>query len=459
MAFSRTGAQGRTVNIWIFNPYDPLPGEGLGELRYANLARALLNLGDGVTSPPSGSYGVTSPPSGSYGVTWFAGDWSHTLKRRRCLEGGGDGVDLQLIPVPAYRKNISLRRVWSHWCYARGIAKRAEACVAAHGKPDVIVFSVPPMEAGGVALRLGKRYRCRVVLDVMDAWPDTLLLAVSTANHRWGWANGLVRGFGTVLLTPYRRMMRRYCREADRICAQSQAFADYARSFGATGEIPVFYLGAEGQGAEGGGASSESPHASLDATDGRRSGEKRPLRLLYLGSMGRVYDLETLIRAVLRLLDDGAAVRLDVVGEGEQRAGLEAMVATAGRLDAIHFHGYLSGDSLDAVMASADVGVVPMMPGSQVAVPYKACTYLAAGLPLINSLPGELAENLLEYGCGHAYVAGDCESLAVAVRNWTENPDRLIGARAGARRLFAEHFDAGKIYPAYAEWLLASEEK
>lgn len=178
-----------------------------------------------------------------------------------------------------------------------------------------------------------------------------------------------------------------------------------------------------------------------------------PLRLLYLGSMGRVYDFPTLVEAVLHLLGQGVAVRLDLVGEGEQRAALEQRVKAAGRQAAITFHGYLSGGALAEVMASADVGVVPMHPESQVAVPYKACDYLAAHLPLVNSLPGELESKLNEYGCGRSYQAGDVESLIEALRLWLESADALAEAKAGARQLFEAHLNAEKIYPAYAKWL------
>ena len=381
---------------------------------------------------------------------------------------------LKLVPVSPYRKNISLRRVWSHLRYARGIARQAEAHVAAHGKPDVILFSVPPMEAGAVALKLGRKYGAKVLLDVMDAWPEALLRLpmAAIADGKWRMAQGEGRrghGSGKILssllrhlrtsassvesqtsviihlssliLSPYSRMMRRYCREADGVCAQSQAFADYARSFGASGEIPVFYLGAQ------------SPPRLRPSSSAIR--HHKTLRVLYLGSMGRVYDLSTLVDAVLQLLAAGHALRLDLVGTGEQRVGLEAKVAAAGQEDAITFHGYLQGAALESVLVQSDLGVVPMYPESAVAVPYKACDYLAAGMPVINSLPGELMEMLEATGSGQFYTAGDTASLARALTVWLEDRDALAAAQVAARRLFAEQLDADKIDPAYAEWVAA----
>lgn len=462
------------MNIWIFNPFDPLPGEGLGELRYARLAKALVAQG--------------------HDVLWWSVDWSHNLKRRRVIKGakaitseatkGGrltalempacsdahqGALRIALLPVPAYQKNISLRRVWSHRCYAKRIAMNAEAGVAQQGQPDVILFSVPPMEAGAVALELGKCYDARVVLDVMDAWPEALqkmLVSVLSDGGR-GIAGALVGSAARIVLWPYVRMMRRYCGQVDAVCAQSRAFSDYARAFGAAGAPPVFYLGASSRRKEG-----RSGAANIAASEvghlGEAGGANPPdvlplrvhsngtLRLLYLGSMGRVYDLRTLVEAVLRLLDQGAAIRLDVVGEGEQRTDLEAQVASAGRSEAIAFHGYLKGEALNEVMAGSDVGVVPMYLESAVAIPYKVCDYLAAGLPVINSLPGELQTKLEDSGCGQFYEAGDTASLIRAMRPWLEDAHALEAAKASAWGLFKEQFDADLIYPKMAAWLTAN---
>ena len=464
------------MNIWICNPYDPLPDEGLGELRYTRLSQALVAQG--------------------HVVTWWSADWSHGLKRQRSLKTGPEGgepkpgargealdenqergtsqpktgklktskLELKLLPVPSYQKNISLRRVWSHWCYARGIAKQAKGYATTHGKPDVILFSVPPMETGAVALKLGKQYGAKVVLDVMDAWPETLLLALPSAGSREQGAErkilaSVLRFLSSVLLTPYTRMMRRYCRKVDAICAQSEAFADYARKYGATGDIPVFRL------------ATQSPFhlRPLDTADQRGDGldsptfspshlqafpQKRIFRILYLGSMGRVYDLVTLVDAVLQLLKNGVLVLMDLVGEGEQKAALEARVAAAGQESAIRFHGYLSGEALAGVLATADVGVIPMEPASKVAVPYKAADYLSCGLVLVNSLPGELEVMLDSYACGCSYTAGNIGSLVSALRHWLDDREALDRGKVGARQLFEAEFDATRIYPAMADWVV-----
>lgn len=452
------------MNIWIFNPYEPLPHEGAVRLRYASLAEALIAQG--------------------HFVTWWSADWSHAHKRRRKLplecgkEGkwksgkveGSEGshpqkvdsaeslhssdmspshlhtfslsnndvLSVVLIPVPAYQKNISLARIWSHWRYAKGIETRAADHAAAQGAPDVILFSVPPMEAGRVALKLGQKFGAKVVLDVMDAWPDALLLAA--ASGKVGRCEGVKVSVAQALLAPYYGMMRRYCREADAVCAQSQAFAEYARSFGASGEISVFHLAAH----QPSRLSTYEPHDLSTPS---------VLRLLYLGSMGRIYDLTTLVDVVIQLSNEGLAIHLDVIGDGEQRLQLESKVAEAGKADVVTIHGYVQGAPLDALMAQAQVGVIPMRPDSAVAIPYKAPHYLCYGLYVLSSLTGELMQQLEQAGCGAYYRVGDAEHLAAVIRSLANDSAALQRGKAQALQLFSEQFESGKVHAAMAEWL------
>ena len=68
------------LSIWIVNPFDDIPGEGLPPLRYWSLARVLAGRG--------------------HDVTWWTAAWSHRRKAPRAT------------PLPAPTWNCSGR---SHW--------------------------------------------------------------------------------------------------------------------------------------------------------------------------------------------------------------------------------------------------------------------------------------------------------------------------------------------------------
>jgi len=411
------------VRIWIINPYDNLPGEGVSQ-RFGTLCRELTKRG--------------------HEVVWWSSVWSHLTKSRRSLKqitGAGvrgpngaiakteEGWFVRLVEAPPYQRNVGWARVRNHRAFGANLRRDGEMEMHAGRVPEVVLFSWPPMDAASAALSWRERCSCAVLVDLMDAWPDNFV-ALAPQNR-------LVQSLVRALLGPLRRRTRAAFSRLDGASAQSAAFADFIRSYGGPATVHVCYLGAEGVG-----TALTSRHETND-----------DLRLVYVGAMGRVYDLETLVRAVARLRGEGLAVRLDLAGEGSKRAALERLAADLGVSDFILFHGYLRGEVLRTLLAAGDLGVIPMFPSSLVAVPYKAGDYLAAGLPILNSLPGELQAGLDRFRCGAYYCAGDIESLLRQMRVYACEPDRVARESIGARAYFAERFDRARTYPAWAQWI------
>lgn len=481
------------MQIWIINPFDDLPCEGKAQ-RFWSLATMLADQG--------------------HDVVWWSSDWSHRLKVRReaperktdqrswcgkvgntskagvkrCEKPAGLVYDseaveeqplsdqsvtinfeLRLVATPPYRKNISLARIWNHRMFGRKLYRDACAAIdsGALAKPDVILASLPPMEGPIAALRLRARYGCRVITDVMDAWPETLLQALSLGGRAvsgWRLANTVLRQVGSVALWPYARMLRRACRESDAVSAQSETFAAFAKEHGVKGAVHVCYLGGEASADSTNVEPSSHPGLTTEATETEAlSAEttelppdhpstflQRSLRLLYLGAMGRSYDLDTILDAVELLNQGGLSVECVFVGDGEKRVQLEAREVAGAR-----FTGFLQGEALARELRAADLGVVPFFSQSGVAIPYKAGDYLAYGLPLLSTIQGELAGLVQRFHCGKTYPVLNSQVLAAAIREYADDVNLLNQAKLGARECFTSKFDRKKIYPAFADWVVS----
>lgn len=223
----------------------------------------------------------------------------------------------------------------------------------------------------------------------------------------------------------------------DSISAQSESFAEYAKDHGWQQAAYVCYLGAD----------------PLSFSKKKERDKGQPLRLVYIGAMGRSYDLETLLDTVVALMKQGMELELHFAGDGEKMELLRQSAIGAG-VGGIHFHGYLNPKDLECLLQSCDVGVVPMYPASGVSIPYKAGDYLAAGLPIVNSLTGDLKRLLDAHHCGEYYVAGDPESLKRAILKYMNHGDeRLEAHMASAGRLYELQFNRETIYPRFAEWV------
>lgn len=378
------------MNVWIENPFDNLPTEGFRPQRYWLMAEAFARAGNDV-------------------VLWTA-DFNHTTKAKRVMRGAmPQDFDLRLVEEPAYGGNVSLRRMMSHWRYSREWERQVESFVGEVAKPDVIIVSTPPLSTGIVARRLAAKFGAKLVMDVMDAWPETFERVVP----RW-------------VLWPLRCIARANYLGADAITVVADRYTDLVRNYGFKGTVRRFYHGID-----------------MSSTPPRKK-RSNSLRLAYAGNLGRTYDLATVVRAVAELPD----ATLDVAGKGEGEAPLRALVAELGLGERVCFRGYLGSDELAAMLAECDVGVIPMDDSSCVGVPYKLCDYAKAGLAIVSSLGGESARLLAKYGAGATYRASDAASLAQSLR-------RFDAPKAGlnALRMAREELDARAIYDQYVRFV------
>ena len=403
------------MNVWIFNPFDDILGEGKPQ-RFWTLASEFSRQG--------------------HDVVWWSSSFSHRTKQAREMPDAVDEFEfsLRLVESPPYFRNISFARIRNHRSWGKQLIQDALRLVTAGeiGAPDLIVASMPPMEGACAALELRREFGCKVIVDIMDAWPQTLQQAIPLPSV-----------IGNVLLCPYWHMLRRILAESDGCTAQSYAFAEFARKYGWRGPVEVCYLGAR---------------RNEQLLPVSRKPLRGSLKLVYIGAMGRSYDLETLLHAVkfARSQKDPINVELHIAGEGEKLAWMRQFAEDWGN-GVVHFHGYLQEEALHELLGSCHVGLIPMYPESGVAVPYKACDYLSYGLPIISSLSGELEQLLNQFECGAHYIAGDVESFYGAIQHYRAMGQATYSTQQErASDLFERSFNRQHTYPAFARNLIES---
>ena len=370
--------------VWIQNPFDTLPGDGSRKMRYRLLAEAFVRAG--------------------HRVTLWTSDFSHATKRTRALTPlTSHDIEVRLIPTLPYSRNVSLARIRSHRAYAAAWLKMAQdpslPC------PDIIVTSIPTVSGAEAALALGRRLGVKVVIDVQDAWPETFERLAPRP----------LRGLAHLALTSLRRAARRVYRDADLVTGVCERY----RELTGRADYYLAYHGIEVN------SQPPPPVPQLSTLNSRLS----TLRLVYVGNLGRTYDLATVVRAVVA----DPSLTLDVAGFGAFKADCPR----------VRFRGLLPDAGLQALLASCDVGVIPMPADSWVGIPNKFLDYARAGLKIVSSLGGETSALLARWRCGATYRASDADSFAAAVESVRSLP-------AGASRRMCEAlFDAERISDGY----------
>ena len=143
--------------------------------------------------------------------------------------------------------------------------------------------------------------------------------------------------------------------------------------------------------------------------------------------------LERALEAAALLAGDREVVFV-LVGEGLKKAALEEKAAALGLTNAV-FLPFVPYPELPDLLASSDVLLVPLdRDKSDLSVPSKLYSFMAAGRPILGlaSPDSEVARLLRENDCGLAASPDDPAAIAGAVRALKDAPERrrALGARA-----------------------------
>ncbi len=162
-------------------------------------------------------------------------------------------------------------------------------------------------------------------------------------------------------------------------------------------------------------------------------------RLLFVGRLAGIKGVPILLEAVATLRERFPAMTLTLIGDGPERGAIEAEAARRGIADHVEFTGYLSQAAVAERLAEADLFVLPSFAEG---VPVVLMEAMAAGLPVVATRVGGVAE-LVEDGVSGVLTApGDPGALAEGIGRLLDDAGlRARMGRAGRARVEAE-FDA-----------------
>jgi len=166
------------------------------------------------------------------------------------------------------------------------------------------------------------------------------------------------------------------------------------------------------------------------------------LRIGYVGRLSPAKGVHVLLKA-LALLSAARHIEAHLFGDLEQEPAYgQQLQALAAGQPGVHFHGRFGRDQLAAVYSHFDVLVVPSLWYEN--NPLVIQEAFAAGLPVVASRLGGMAEFVTPGINGLLFEPGDPVSLAAALAELSDQPDLLLALRAGipAVRTMAEELAA-----------------
>lgn len=390
---SDTAAERRPRLLWV-NHFAVTPSEG-GGTRHLELGRQLVRRGWDVAVLASDldlhTRRYTRRPSG---------------RHRAIIREDHDGVEFRWLWSSEYRRNDWRRGLnWLTFFWSVSRAGRAEPA------PDIVIGSTPHLFAAFAAYRLARRASVPFVLEVRDLWPESLIAA------------GGRRGPLYYLL---RRIADHLYARAEAIIVLARGSRDYLAGRGVD-EAKIHYVP---NGVDPDWFSDNEPSSGESFT------------CVYAGAHGPANGLNAVLDAA-ELLRNEPGIRFVLVGDGPAKTELLAD-ATRRDLRNVEFRASIPRSSVPELFREADAGLMVLRdsPLFRFGVsPNKLFDYLAARLPVVSNVPGEVADMLRASGAGVQASEAGGAGLARAVLRLRELPEserRRMG-RSGREWVEREH--------------------
>lgn len=348
-------------------------------------------------------------------------DFSHGRKEYYRL-GEVEARNQVLLHVPPYRKNLSIRRIWSHLVFAWRVRGYLNAL---DEKPDTVYCTMPTSSSAYVCARYCKKHGVKFVVDVIDLWPDSLLPLVKG------------KSICKAILYPWTYLTRYAYRHADAIMGESVKYALEAKKKNLKAEVFPVYLGVDMNVVNK--VKTENP-VTLEKPDNE-------IWIAYAGSLGLSYDFKTLLNAV-KSIHGRYNYKLWFVGDGVRRDEIATYITDYGL--SAEITGFVPYEQLLGYLHFCDIAVNIFRDNTKVVYSYKFNDYVAMNCFVLNSLEGETADMVDGYQIGRNFNFSS-KPLSAVLEDTIANWDMYSTWRRNNQRLIDEKLDKENIYSVVKE--------
>ncbi|MBN3583021.1 glycosyltransferase family 4 protein [Algoriphagus aestuarii] len=166
---------------------------------------------------------------------------------------------------------------------------------------------------------------------------------------------------------------------------------------------------------------------------------------IYAGSLGLMDECEQIIRGFIHAGMNGS--NMFFLGDGAERKQLEELVNQHGLQDSIHFIGLLPKKELVKWFQIARASFVTFKDIEVLHTnsPNKLFDSFAAGIPVIQSTKGWIADLVNKYNCGLNVDPSDPHSMAEAIEMVRKNEQEAIQMGNNAKQLAFEKFNRDQL--------------
>lgn len=399
------------MKIWMFNNYNMLPEHGPMNRHY-QFGKQLKALG--------------------HEPVVFVGSHPHNSDVQ-LLEGSERYRVYQEEPFPwVLVKTLKYGRsrkkqILSMFQFYVNAKRAAKHAAERYGRPDAVLGSSAHPLAALLAVRLGKKYGCRSVVEVRDLWPESLV-------------NYGVAGPRNPVIIALRMLEKWLYKHADAVVFTMERAYDYILERGWEKDVPRSKVHYINNGVDLEAFAYNREHFRVEDPDLE---DPDTFKLIYTGSIRRGNGMAQIVDCAERLLDE-PKIKFLIYGEGEELDGLRERCRENGIANLI-FKGAVEKKYIPFILSKSDLNLLHQDLRSFGVYRFgssqnKLFEYFASGKPILTNV--EIAQKIIErYQCSAAADSPDGDAYAEAVLRFFRMPPEEYGAMCRNALAAAEAYD------------------
>jgi glycosyltransferase involved in cell wall biosynthesis len=380
----------KELNIWFICIGEPIPQNN----NFENLHRC-------------GSLAYNFSKKG-HNVKWITSNFNHFTKSSVDIDNSykvSNKFEIILLKTMPYKKNISLERFISHYFISKEFVKEIGNF---KNIPDIIYVSFPTIELSYRAVKFANKNNIPVIVDIRDLWPDIFLSAIPSLLHP----------IAKTFLYPWYYQKKYTFKNANSIIAISNYFLSFGTKYlSSNNNLNKVFL-----------------KSFKKNTIYKKAKINSKIKVIYLGAISKnKLNFDVVINAFNKI---GNNFELIVCGDGDDLNFYKSKSSNN-----IIYKGFVNKEEFGNYIAEADIGIVPLNNRFDFTTQLvnKSIEYLSYGIPILNSLEGELKEFVLQNKIGFNY--GSSKELINCLNHIYNDNELLDTFSENAKRVFNEKFD------------------
>ncbi|MBU1125588.1 MAG: glycosyltransferase family 4 protein, partial [Candidatus Omnitrophica bacterium] len=303
-------------------------------------------------------------------------------------------------------------------------------------REELFFLRLPPLPLGIVGMAAKKLYRCKVLVNVQDIYPDFAIEAGILKNR--------------LLIRLAKALERRIYDAADHIIVISEDFKRNLSGKGVKDEkITVISNWVD--------TDTIQPLKKNNLL-ASRMGLNDKFVVMYAGSI--TFTNQKTLSGLLKVAERLREMR-DIIfvfmGEGLKKKMLQEEAASLG-LANLQFFPFVAYADLSQALAASDILVVPQDDAQkEFSVPSKCYTFMAAGRPLLvlGESSSEVSNMVRDADAGICLSPIQDDTIAAALVKFKDTPEKCRQWGENARRYALAHFSREKVLRQYQECIAA----